>query len=470
MMIRTETGAAASREETGDTVQIKTVTVLEKELQQYESRTPGSKALWEKARRVMPMGTASNSRMYDPYPLFIARAEGARVWDVDGNEYIDHNLSFGAMVVGHRHPVVMSAVNAQLSAGTMYGMSHAVESDLADEICRRYPFLDRVRFSNSGTEATLHALRLAKAYTGRAKIVKMEGGYHGLHDAVMVSVKPTDQQWGSPNMPSPVAASAGVELDDSHTVVAQFNSVESLEAVLHANSGQVGAVIIEPVMMNVGVLPPRDGYLQAVRDLCTRHGALLIFDEVKTSSMSYGGAAEYYRIVPDIVCLSKSIGGGFPLAAFASTAKIAQVIETRKMMHAGTYNANPVVVAAGLAALRDVLTPETYPAMRALSDRLADGYREILSSAGIPAVVTNAGVNGAVTFGVESHVSNYREWTRMNTEMWKCFWFGMVNRGVIAQPYWWDEQWTISVAHTNQDIDRHLEALKEVTAKGLCNL
>lgn len=450
---------------------MKTATVLEREIERYESRTAGSKALWEKARKVMPMGTASNSRMYDPYPLFIARAEGSRVWDVDGNEYIDHNLSFGALVVGHRHPVVMGAVDAQLSAGTMYGMSHAVESDLAEEICRRYPFLDRARFSNSGTEATLHALRLAKAYTGRPKIVKMEGGYHGLHDAVMISVKPTDKEWGAPNMPTPVPACAGVNIDeDSNTLVAQFNDLESLENALREHPDQVAAVILEPVMMNVGVLQPKEGYLQGVRDLCSRYGALLIFDEVKTSSMSYGGAAEYYGIVPDIVCLSKSIGGGFPLAAFASTSKIMQVIETRKMMHAGTYNANPVVVAAGLAALRDVLTPETYPAMRAMSDRLADGYREILNAAGVPGTVTNAGVNGAVTFGVNSSVSNYREWTKMNTEMWQCFWFGMVNRGVIAQPYWWDEQWTISVAHTEKDIDQHLEALKEVTAKGLCNL
>jgi glutamate-1-semialdehyde 2,1-aminomutase len=453
----------------GEVLEMKTITVLEKEIEKYESRTPGSKAAWEKARRVMPMGTASNSRMYEPYPLFIARAEGSRVWDVDGNEYIDHNLSFGALVVGHRHPVVMEAVSAQLTAGTMYGMSHAVESDLAEEICRRYPFLDRVRFSNSGTEATLHALRLAKAYTGRPKVIKMEGAYHGLHDSVMVSVKPTEKEWGTPNSPSPVAASAGVSLNGSDTLVAQFNNLQSLEEVLRNSREQVAAVIVEPVMMNVGVLPPSEGYLAGVRTLCTKYGALLIFDEVKTSSMSYGGAAEFYRVTPDIVCLSKSIGGGFPLAAFASTAKITEVIESRKMMHAGTYNANPVVVAAGLAALRDVLTPDKYSDMRAMSDRLADGYREILSTAGAPAMVTNAGVNGAVTFGVES-VANYREWTKMNTTMWQCFWFGMVNRGVIAQPYWWDEQWTISVAHTDEDIEQHLEALKEVTSKGLSYL
>jgi glutamate-1-semialdehyde 2,1-aminomutase len=447
---------------------MKTMTVLEREIEVYQSRTPGSKALWEKARKVMPMGTASNSRMYEPYPIFIDHAEGSKVWDVDGNEYIDHNLSFGALVVGHRNPTVMSAVAKQLTIGTMYGISHALESDLAEEICRRFSFMDRVRFSNSGTECTLHALRLAKAFTGKPKIVKMEGAYHGLHDAVMVSVKPNEKQWG-PKVPSAVPASAGVDLEDSHTVVAQFNDADCLEQVLKQGQGEVAAVIIEPVMMNIGVLPPKQGYLQEVRRLCKQYGALLIFDEVKTSSMSYGGAAEYYHVVPDIVCLSKSIGGGFPLAAFACTEEIAEVIESRKMMHAGTYNANPVVIAAGMAALRDVLTPKECERMRALSDRLAEGYREILMTAGVSAIVTNAGINGAVTFGVES-VSNYREWTRMNTEMWRCFWFGMVNRGVIAQPYWWDEQWTISVAHTDADVDKHLAVLREVATKGIAYL
>ena len=336
---------------------------------------------------------------------------------------------------------------------------------MASEICRRYPFVNRVRFSNSGTECTLHAIRLARAYTGKPKIVKMEGAYHGLHDAVMVSVKPTEENWGSPLSPSAVAASAGVSLGAGDTLIAQFNDIESLKTVLSDFASEVAAVIVEPVMMNVGVILPKEGYLQAVRELCKRHGVLLIFDEVKTSSMSYGGASESFGVTPDIICLSKSIGGGFPLAAFASTGEIMEAIEARKMMHAGTYNANPIVIAAGLATLRDVLIPDSYPAMRAKSDALAKGYRDILKETDVPALVTNAGVNGAVTFGIQ-HVSNYREWSRMNTEMWQCFWFGMVNQGVIPQPYWWDEQWTVSVAHTGEEIERHLEAFRKV-AKGM---
>jgi glutamate-1-semialdehyde 2,1-aminomutase len=440
---------------------MRTMTALERELEVYEDRTARSKALWEKASGVMPMGTASNSRMYDPYPLFIASGNGSKVWDADGYEYLDHNLSFGAIVVGHRHPAVIEAVSAQLAIGTMYGMSHAQEAELAEEICRRYPFLDRVRFSSSGTESTLHALRLAKAYTGRNKIIKMEGGYHGLHDAVMVSVKPTESVWGDPASPSPVPASAGVSGSGIDTLVVQFNDLDSLQRTLEESGEDVAAVILEPVMMNVGVLLPQDGYLQGVRKLCSQYGTLLIFDEVKTGSMSYGGASEVFGVTPDIVCLSKSMGGGFPLAAFGSTAQIMKVIESRAMMHAGTYNASPVVIAAGLATLRDVLTPDKYRQMGQLSDKLAAGYREILSAAGVRALVTNAGINGAVTFGLDS-VSNYRDWSQMDTEMWRCYWFAMVNRGVIPQPYWWDEQWTISLAHTQADIDNHLAALREV--------
>jgi glutamate-1-semialdehyde 2,1-aminomutase len=293
----------------------------------------------------------------------------------------------------------------------------------------------------------------------------MEGSYHGLHDAVMVSVKPTPENWGEALCPAPVAASAGVSVDNSNTLVAQFNDIESLESILTKFASEVAAVIIEPVMMNVGVLLPNEGYLQAVMELCRQQGVLLIFDEVKTSSMSYGGASEVFGIAPDIVCLSKSIGGGFPLAAFASSSEIMEVIESRKMMHAGTYNANPVVIAAGLATLKEVLTPGSYAELRRKSDVLADEYREILADAGIPGVVTHAGVNGAVSFGLDQ-VSNYRQWSKMNTEIWQCFWFGMVNRGVIAQPYWWDEQWTMSVAHTDEHIDRHAEAFRQV-AEGL---
>lgn len=433
----------------------------QKEREEYSRRTPKSEALWLKAKKVLPMGTASNARWYNPYPMFIQAARGSRVIDVDGNEYIDHNMSFGALLTGHRHPTVMAAVENQLALGTMYGMCHELEAQVAEEIIKRYPFVDKLRFASTGTEATMHAIRLARACTSRDVIVKMEGAYHGLHDSVMVSVKPSAEEWGPYDSPTDVLFGRGVSIGT--TLVAQFNDIRSLELCFSVRGvDHPAALIMEPVMMNMGVLVPKDGYLQEVRNLCTKYGVLLIFDEVKSAGMGYGGASEYYGVTPDIVCLSKSIGGGFPLAAFGASEEIMQVIEEHKMFHAGTYNANPIAMAAGLATLRDVLTKESYDKARELNKRLTTGYKNILEVNEIKGLVTSIGVNGAVVFGVDS-VSNYRDWSRIDTDMWEHYWFGMVNRGIIPQPYWWDEEWTVSVAHTEADIDAHLVALLEVT-------
>ncbi|SRR6266566_1289247 len=426
----------------------------------YESRTQKSKALWEKANKVLPMGTASNARAYDPYPLFIAGAAGSRLVDVDGNEYVDYNLSFGALLTGHRHPVVLEAVRKQLSLGTMYGMCHDLEAEVAEEILKRYPFLAKVRFASTGTEATMHAIRLAKSYTGRDYIVKMEGAYHGLHDAVMISVKPLAGQWGPGFEPLSVPFGEGVSTNLTH--VAQFNDLRSLELSLDkVFPDQVAAVIVEPVMMNMGVLLPFPSYLQSIRELCTKYGALLIFDEVKSGGIGYGGAASEFEVTPDIVCLSKSIGGGFPLAAFGASLSIMKVIEDRRMFHAGTYNANPISMAAGLATLKYVLTRDAYGQARTLSDLLAVGYKRILTENGISGLVTNVGVNGSVAFGVDT-IRSYRDWAKADMNMWERYWLGMVNRGVIPQPYGGDEEWTVSVVHTEEDIIRHLEVLAEV--------
>jgi glutamate-1-semialdehyde 2,1-aminomutase len=433
----------------------------QKEIDKYESRTPKSKELWQQAEKVMPMGTASNARWYAPYPMFVRVANGSHLMDVDGNEYIDHNLSFGALLAGHCHPTVTEAVRRQMSCGTMYGMCHDLEHKVAEEIIKRYPFVEKVRFANTGTEATLHAIRLAKAFTGRDAIVKMEGAYHGLHDQVMISVKPDEKEWGASHRPARVAFGAGVNEAEQNTFVAQFNDLVSLQLAMADPFNKVAAVIIEPVMMNCGVILPEKNYLQGVRELCWQRGALLIVDEVKSGGMGYGGATEEYLLSPDIVCLSKSIGGGFPLAAFGASTEIMKVITNRKMFHAGTYNANPIGMAAGLATLREVLTKEAYTKARELNKKLSIGYKNILEGAGIKGAVTSVGVNGAVTFGVEK-VSNYREWSKINTDVWEHYWFGMVNRGIIPQPYWWDEEWTVSVAHTEADIDKHLVALAEL--------
>lgn len=435
---------------------------LEKEVQTYEKRTPRSRQALERAAARLPLGVASNFRSYDPYPIFIREGQGGRVRDLDGNEYVDFNLCFGALMAGHCHPAVMRAVEARLKVGTMFGMPHELEWELAEEICRRFP-VEQVRFSNSGTEATMHAIRLARGVTGRDRIIKMEGAYHGVHDAAMVSVKPKPDQFGDASAPRQVPAGAGIPVATLHqTLVAPFNDLASVERLFTEHPNQVAAVIVEPIMMNVGICMPEKGYHQGLRELCTRHGALLIFDEVKTGAkLARGGACEYFGVKPDLVCLAKSIGGGFPLAAFAARKQIMDAIAEHKVFHAGTYNTNPVVMAAGLATFREVLTPQAYEHIHRLNQRLEEGYRRTIEKAELSAYAIAAGANGALMLYAKP-VRNYRDWVTIDIDLWRHYWFAMVNRGVLPQPHWWDEQWTLSVAHTEADIDLHLQVFEQV--------
>ena len=435
---------------------------LKKELETYERRTPRSRDAYQKTAKRVPLGVASNYRFYPPYPISVKDGRGGRIHDVDGNEYIDHNLCYGALMAGHCHPAVMNAVRERLEIGTLFGMPHSMELELAEEICARFP-VEMVRFGNSGSEVTMHSLRLARAATGRSKIIKMEGGYHGGHDAVSVSVKPKAHQFGDPENPTPVISSAGVLKGTADaTLVAPFNNLPAIERLFAQNPNEIAAVILEPVMMNIAFCMPDEGYLQGLRDITKRHGALLIFDEVKTGAkLARGGACEYFGIRPDIITLGKSIGGGFSLAAFAASREIMDVIAQQKMFHAGTYNTNPVVMAAGLATFREVLTPAAYTHINKIGRKLVEGYGQIIRDTGLIAYVDGAGANGALMF-YPKRVRNYRDWVQADEEVWTHYWFAMTNRGVMAQPYWWDEQWTLSVAHTEADIDRHLEVFAEV--------
>ena len=435
---------------------------LANEIAGYEQRTPGSKRSHARALERIPLGVASNYRAYDPYPLFVREGKGGHLWDVDGNEYIDFNLSFGALMAGHSHPAVVRAVESRLRGGTAYGMPHDMEWELAEEICKRYP-VDMVRFGCSGTEATMHAVRLARAATGRERMVKFEGAYHGLHDAALVSVKPHLEEIGDIHEPTAIPGGGGIPAAHvANTLVATFNDAGSVERRFEKHPGEIAAVICEPVMMNVGMCMPEEGFLRAMRELTRKHGALLIFDEVKTGAkLAWGGACEYFGVEPDIVCLAKSIGGGLPLSAFGARRAVMEQIGQRKVFHGGTYNTNPISMAAGLAMFREVLTRDAYQYVDRLNRKLLDGYQRILRASGLKAYVVGAGANGVLMFR-GSTVRNYRDWLEVDTELWRHYWFAMVNRGVLAQAYGWDEQWTISVQHTEADIDRHLAAFEEV--------
>src|SRR5215469_7335262 len=285
---------------------------LRKEIETYEKRTPRSREAHKKAVERLPLGVASNYLAYDPYPIFVRDGKGGHIHDIDGNEYIDFNLCFGALMAGHCHPAVIKGVQEKLGTGTMFGMPHDLEWELAEEICNRFP-VEMVRFSNSGTEATMHSVRLARAATGRERIIKMEGGYHGLHDSALVSVKPKIDQVGDPDTPTSVPGGEGItKATLANTLIAQFNDAVAVERLFAKYPGEIAAVIVEPIMMNVGILMPEPGYLHALREITKKNGALLIFDEVKTGAkLAYGGACEYFHVRPDVVCLAKSIGGGF---------------------------------------------------------------------------------------------------------------------------------------------------------------
>jgi glutamate-1-semialdehyde 2,1-aminomutase len=435
---------------------------LQKEIAIYKKRTPKSAKAFCRAEQRIPLGVASNYRSYEPYPIFVKEAGGSKILDLDGNEYIDHNLCFGVLMAGHNHPAIVKAIQDALQVGWAFGMPHEMEWEFAEEVCTRYP-VDMVRYSSTGTEATMHACRLARAATQRDKILKFEGGYHGLHDTALVSVKPTAEEVGDIKKPNSVSAGQGIPQGTlANVVVASFNDLSSVERRFKQYPKQIAAVILEPIMMNIGMCMPQPGFLGGLREITARQGALLIYDEVKTGAkLAWGGATEYYGVRPDMITLAKSIGGGAPLGAFGAGRAVMDLISNHKIFHGGTYNANRISLSAGLAMFREVLTSENYSQVTRLNKRLSDGYQEIIAKVDLQAYVASAGAIGALML-FPREMLNYRDWLKLDRDLWHHYWFGMVNRGVLPQPFGFDEQWTVSVQHTDADIDQHLAAFEDV--------
>src|SRR5690242_11054561 len=409
--------------------------ILKKEIAIYEKRTRKSADAHARALKRIPLGVASNYRAYDPYPIFVKEGQGSKIRDIDGNEYVDHNLCFGALMAGHCHPAVVKAIEKVLHLGTTFGMPHDMEWELAEEICKRYP-VEMVRFGSSGTEVTMHACRMARAATKRDKILKFEGAYHGLHDTALVSVKPKPaEDYGDINAPNSVPGGLGVPKASLQNVpVATFNDLASVDRRFKQFPSEIAAIILEPILMNVGMCLPQPGFLQGLREIATKNGALLIFDEVKTGAkLGWAGASEYFGVVPDMICLAKSIGGGLPLAAFGTHKSVMDLISEHKVFHGGTYNTNPVSMAAGLATFREVLTRDNYTHVEKLSKKLADGYRKTIAKVGLQAYIISAGANGALML-YPNEIRNYRDWEAIDVDLWRHYWFAMVNRGVMAQP------------------------------------
>jgi glutamate-1-semialdehyde 2,1-aminomutase len=430
------------------------------EMEKLKARTTGSREHWERAKKVMPGGVPSSFQSIDPWPMFVERGEGSRVWDVDGNEYSDFHNGFGVVVVGHGNPKVAAAVQAQAPRGTHFAAPTDGSIAVAEELRSRFE-LPQWRFTNSGTEATMDAVHLARAVTGRDLMLKIEGSYHGHHDAVMVSVYPDLEELGDRDDPRSIVYGLGYPraLTDLTRAV-PFNDADALEAALKKLDGQVAGLIMEPAMMNINIIPPRDGYLERVRELTSAHGAKLIFDEVKTGcTIARGGATERFGVRADMVTLAKTTFGGYPGGAVGMTEEIAPLIADGKYHQYGTFNGNPLVMAAAQAALTEVLTPDAYERLEATNRKLLSGSQEVIDRYGLPCYPEGMGAKGCVIFASE-RLRDYREYlSKVDGELATLAWLYHMNNGIFMTPGV-EEEWTLSVAHSDDDVQRYLDAFE----------
>jgi len=432
--------------------------ITQRELRTYVEKTPGSQAANTRAKKVLPLGVPSSLQAYDPHALVIAKAQGAWMTDVDGNRLIDFSMGFGAIFAGHVNPIVRRAIETQLDSGTLYVSPAEITAEVGELLRERF-HLPMWRFTNSGTEATMDAIRVARGVTGREKIVKVEGGYHGHHDVVMVSQKPDLRFAGPADNPIPVPATAGLTkavLQD--TIVVPYNDAPALERALANND--VACFIVEPVMENIGICLPLPGYLEEVRRITREHGTMLIFDEVKTGiTAGWGGASGVLGVMPDLICLAKSIGGGLPLGAFGGTLECMQEIESGRVVHVGTYNGNPLVMAVAKAVLSEVCTKEVTAATIARSALLVEACDAIIERAALPAHTVQLGAKGCVTWSVDP-IKNYRDYKATDFDIAYAQWIHGINRGIMLPPGL-DEQWLVSVMHTEEETLRYATVFGE---------
>jgi glutamate-1-semialdehyde 2,1-aminomutase len=439
-----------------------------RERERLLARTDGSRELYDRAVRVMPRGVPSSFQAADPRPIYLSHGEGARVWDVDANEYLDFHNGFGVMCVGHANPTIVRAVAAQAARGSHFAAPTEGSIAVAEELRRRFG-MPQWRFTNSGTESTMDAIHLARAATGRDVVLKIEGSYHGHHDAVMVSVRPPIEQLGDRGAPGSVPFGAGHPRAVSElTMAIPFNDADVLARVLRDMGDRVAALILEPAMMNITIVGPRPGYLERVRELTAEHGVVLVFDEVKTGcTIAAGGAVERFGVRPDVVCLAKAIAGGYPGGAIGMTETLADLITAGSVRQVGTFNGNPLVMAAAHAALTEVLTPAAYERLEAMDARLRAGLDDVIDRHGLPCHTIGLGAKGCVVFASEP-LYEYRDYaTKVDEELSTLSWLYHMNHGIFMTPGV-DEQWTLSVLHADEDLQRYVDAFeafaRDVTA------
>jgi glutamate-1-semialdehyde 2,1-aminomutase len=428
--------------------------------EQFRNRTPASARTYERALEVMPGGVPSSFQANEPWPVYLSRGKGSRVWDVDENEYVDFHNGFGVMCIGHANPDVGAAVKAQVDEGTHFAAPTDGSIVVGEELKRRFG-LPQWRFTNSGTESTMDAVHLARGVTGRDTILKIEGSYHGHHDTVMVSVYPPLEALGARDEPVSVPSGGGLPKAFTElTRAVPFNDADALEAALEKIGDQVAGLIMEPAMMNINIIPPREGYLERVRELTAAHGVKLIFDEVKTGcTISPGGATARFGVVPDMITLAKASCGGYPGGAIGMTEELAAIVADGTVSQYGTFNGNPLVMAAAEATLTKVLTDDVYERFEATNQRLLDGCQQIVDTYGLPAYTEGLGAKGCVVFSPE-RLYEYRDYLiKVDEELSRLAWLYHMNHGIFMTPGT-EEEWTLSIAHSDEELQRYLDAFE----------
>ncbi len=435
--------------------------LIAEEERRFVERQPESARQHLRAVGSLAGGVNSSWQISIPQPIWISRGQGSRVWDVDGNEYVDFHGGYGVGLAGHAHPAIVEAVDRRIRSGTHFGQPSPDAPLVAEELVRRFG-MPLWRFSNSGTEATMNAVHLARSLTGRARILKFEGAYHGHHDSVRTRIwhEPVDTESpdgrtirtrASSGIPSPL-----LDL----TLAAPFNDLAAVTTLFELHRGEIACVILEPILMNCGIIYPEPGFLEGLRALTRRHGTLLIYDEVKTGlTLHPGGATRLLGGEPDMVCLAKALGGGVPIGAIGGTREVMEEIVSGRYEQVGTMNGNPLSMAVARAVLYDILTESTYRELRRLERRMAESAGRILAAHGITAQVVTAGTKGSVTY-TETPITNYRDFLALDGRYAYCAWLFQYNGGVFLPPWSKGEQWMLSAQHTDEDVDRYLATLQ----------
>jgi glutamate-1-semialdehyde 2,1-aminomutase len=434
----------------------------------WEAATPTSRKLFERALRSLPGGVLSPVRgvsAFDPYPIYMERGDGPYLFDVDGNRYVDLVLGLGPIILGHNHPAVVAAVREQVALGSLFATCTPLEVEVAERICAMAPGIEMVRFTNSGTESTMHAMRLARGFTGRTDILKFEGHFHGNHDQVLLNISPPFRADGDEITPFPVGR--GIPPAHYSTIVlAPWNDIAAVERVVERHRDDLAAVILEPIMANKGFIPPEPGYLEALRELTARYGILLIFDEVVTGfRLRAGGAQELFSVRADIVTYAKAMANGATIGAFGGRSEIMRLLGTMEVRHAGTYNGGLVPLAAARATL-DELSADgaaAYRTLDQLGERLRDGLRQIISRREVSAIVQGTGSMMQLYFTPRERIRNYQDTRDLDGAKYRRFANEMIGRGVLIHPDPY-EHWFLSTAHTTHDIDNVLAAADESMA------